>query len=121
MFRPIRPTLICAAFALSGCLPAIQIIDRPNTTPPPPSTTTLPDTAVLPPADYVALRLVDGSPGLGLWCDQRSDCINAARILCDNRHSIRAEFDIDASSPGAAQYFNQSRGAPHQVTVSCPV
>ena len=113
------PALVTAAFALSGCLPVVQVIDRPpsasggQVAPPP--------TAALPPADFVSVRLLDGSPGLGLWCDQRSDCIGAARILCDNRHSIRAEFDIDPSSPGAAQYFNQSRTAPVQLTVSCPV
>ena len=120
MFRRSIPALATAAFALSACLPVVQVIDRPpgaapgGQVAPPPS-------ATLPPADFVSLRLVDGSPGLGLWCDQRSDCIDAARILCDNRHSIRAEFDIDTSSPGASQYFNQSRSAPVQLTVSCPV
>jgi len=104
-------------FTLSACLPVVQVIDRPTST-------TLPDDtaiAAIPPADFVSVRLLDGSPGLALWCDIRSDCIGAARVLCDNQHSIRAEFDIDRSSPGAAQYFNQSASAPHRLTVSCPV
>lgn len=124
MSRPnstrIYPALIAMGFALQACLPVIQVIDRPS---PPPASTgpVLPPVTALPPADYVALQLVDGSPGLGLWCDIRSDCVEAARILCDNRQSIRADFDIDRQSPGAATYFSLSENAPVRMTVSCPV
>ncbi len=121
MFKRATPALLAAAFALSACLPVVQVIDRPDARFPSDPPDLPPDTAVLPPADFVSVRLLDGSPGLALWCDVRSDCIGAARILCDNRHSIRAEFDIDPNSPGAAQYFSQSRNSPVQLTVSCPV
>ena len=120
MFRTPIPALVTAAFALSACLPVIQVIDRPVGTTGA-DTASAAEIATLPPADFVSVRLLDGSPGLALWCDVRSDCIGAARVLCDNRHSIRAEFDIDPNSPGAAQYFSQSRNSPVQMTVSCPV
>ncbi|MEM9318505.1 MAG: hypothetical protein AAGA70_05815 [Pseudomonadota bacterium] len=109
-------------FAISGCIPIVDVIERPfPTSTTDPNAPVLPPVSALPPADFVSVRLVDGSPGLALWCDVRGDCIEAARILCDNRQSIRSEFDIDRASPGAAQYFNQSGNAAHQLTVSCPV
>lgn len=119
----LRPKIAACgmSLALSACLPTVQLYDFPGLAPAGDTAASVPDTTILPPADYVAIRLVDGSPGLGLWCDQRSDCINAARLLCDNRQSIRSEFDIDRASPGAAQYFAASPSAAHQLTVSCPV
>lgn len=119
MFRRFLIPLFVAGLALQACLPVVQVVDRPAPTPQP--APSLPPIAALPPADFVALRLTDGSPGLGLWCDIRSDCVEAARILCANQQSIRAEFDIDRASPGAATYFSQSANAPVRMTVSCPV
>lgn len=122
MYRPKLTALsVALSLTLSACLPTIQLYDQPAPASDFGETTNFPDTTILPPADYVAVRLVDGSPGLALWCDVRSDCINAARLLCDNRQSIRSEFDIDRASPGAAQYFSASPTAAHQLTVSCPV
>lgn len=114
-------SLTLAVLAVQGCASNIQFYDR--AAPPTPSrpVETLPAPELLPPADFVAVNLVDGSPGLALWCDVRSDCINAARQLCDNRQSIRSEFDIDRTSPGASRYFSASPNAAHQLTVSCPV
>ncbi|MEM1274685.1 MAG: hypothetical protein AAGF88_12785 [Pseudomonadota bacterium] len=118
----IRRFIYVGGFAvLAGCIPVINVIDSPVPSETNTSTPVLPPVSALPPADYVSVRLVDGSPGLALWCDLRGDCIEAARILCDNRQSIRSEFDIDRNSPGATQYFNLSTGAPHRLTVSCPV
>ncbi|MBF9032180.1 hypothetical protein HKCCE3408_17405 [Rhodobacterales bacterium HKCCE3408] len=114
----VRPLRLLPALLLAGCVPLI------TTAPPPPaqpSGPSLPPLSQLPPAGYVRVSLVDGSPGLGLWCDLRDDCIEAARILCDNRQSIRGRFDIDPNAAGATEFFSRSEGAPHSLTVSCPV
>lgn len=111
---------LAAVLALTGCL---QTVNRPVV--PAPSA---PPQTVLPPladpglaANSVAVRLTDGSPGLALWCELRSECIDAARVLCSDRQSIRTSSDIDRLSPGAAEFFSRSEGAAHTLTVSCPV
>ncbi|MBF9036653.1 hypothetical protein HKCCE2091_20650 [Rhodobacterales bacterium HKCCE2091] len=116
-----RPLFALAALALvSGCIPAMTTYDRPQPNAGVQTGPALPPMAALPPAEYVQVTLADGSPGLGLWCDVQSDCIEAARILCDNRQSIRASADIDRAMPGSTEFFVRSTGAPHNLTVSCP-
>lgn len=112
------------ALALGGCVvtpfnPAMRIdpVDRPED----PAAPVLPSLDQLPPADSIALTLVDGSPGLGLWCDLRSDCIEAARIICANQQTIRTDFDVDRSDPRAGEYLSRAANAPHSLVVSCPV
>ncbi|MEM9755572.1 MAG: hypothetical protein AAF914_06245 [Pseudomonadota bacterium] len=117
MYR--RFIALAAVLCVAGCFPiqVRDVIEQPGG-----SATSA---AIVPPAGLTAeaipLRLVDGSPGLGLWCDQRSQCIETARVICDNRQSIRGEFDIDRTAPGAAEFFARSETAPHRLTVSCPV
>lgn len=116
---------LLGAFALSGCVVLEPLPDLRRLPPPPEASPVgppiLPSLDQLPPADSVALRLIDGSPGLGLWCDLRSDCIEAARILCANQQSIRTSSDLDMSDPRANMYLSRSANAPHSLVVSCPV
>ena len=115
---------IAGAFDLAGCvalepLPDLRRVPAPE--PAPGQAPVLPSLDQLPPADSVALRRLDGSPGLGLWCDLRGDCIEAARILCANQQSIRTASDLDMSDPRANMYLSRSANAPHSLVVSCPV
>lgn len=114
-------SLLVAGIALQACVTAFPVATGPAPGAGPVIPAPAPAAATLPPAEFVALTLVDGSPGLGLWCELRRDCVEAARLLCDNRQSIRAEFDIDRASPGAASFFARSDDAPVRMTVSCPV